>query len=94
MAIRLEEEDTPRIPSLLSAQDEFGIVGEQVKNIQAEMFRLEVIRHMNGHSDNNLVPGSDQTYGAQLDTYQAALKRIEVCYPDFTQAVLGAKRGA
>lgn len=92
MAIRLEE-DASRIPSMLSAQDEFRIIGEQVKQIQAEMFRLEVIMRMNGNRESDLVPGSDQTYKAQLDVYMAGLKRIEVCYPDFTDLMLGTQRG-
>jgi hypothetical protein len=93
VAIRLEEEDAPRLPSLLSAQEKFSIIGEQVKQIQAEMFRLEVVQRMNNHRESDLVPGSDQTYQAQLDAYHSGLKRIEVCYPDFIDLVLGAKRG-
>lgn len=93
MAIRPEEDDAPRIPSMLSSQDKFRIIGEQVKQIQAEVFRLEVVMRMNGNREGDLVPGSDQTYKTQLDVYMAGLKRIEVCYPDFTDLMLGAQRG-
>ncbi len=93
MAIRLEEGDTPFVPSMLTRRDEFTIIGEQVKQIQAEMFRLEVIMHTNGHREIDLVPGSDQAYKTQFDVYKAGLKRIEVCYPDFIDSLLGAQRG-
>lgn len=79
---------------MLTEQDRFNIIGEQVKKIQAESMRLEVLMRMNGHRDSDAVPGSDQTYKVQFDAYQTALKRIEVCYPDFTDLVLGATRGA
>ncbi len=93
MTIRLEDEGVPSIPSVLSEQDKFQIIGDQVKQIQAEMFRLEVVQKMNGHRGSDVVPGSDQTYSVQSEAYSTALKRIEVCYPEFTNTVLGAQRG-
>ncbi len=93
MSFRLEEEGVHSLPSMLSAQDKFGLVGEQVKQIQAEIYRLEVVQRMNDHREDDLVPGSDQTYRMQYNTYNSALKRIEVCYPEFTDTILGAQRG-
>lgn len=93
-AIRLEEDAELKIPSLLSTGDRLQVIGEKIKQIQVEIFRLEVIQKMNGHKNSDLVPGADQTYDTQRTVYIDGLKRIEICYPDYVDLILGAPTGA
>lgn len=93
VGIRLEDDQEFRTPSLLTVNDRLQVIGEKVKQIQVEMFKLEVVQKMNGHRDDDLVPGSDQTYVAQMNVYSDGLKRIEIGYPDYIDLMLGSQKG-
>jgi hypothetical protein len=90
-AIRPEEAG---LPSLLSLNNRIQIVGEQVSKIQSELFRLKLVQAMNESGDADNVPGSDQSYSEQRSTYNVALRRIEVKFPEEVAAIREATRGA
>jgi hypothetical protein len=81
------------MPALLGVQDRAQMVAEKIKQVQAEMFKLELVQAMNGHVASDLVPGSDQTYGEQRQVYTAGLLKIQDAYPDLVDLIRGAARG-
>jgi hypothetical protein len=94
VSIRPEYSDgLEKLPRLITMADEVLIVGEAIKQIQVELFRLEVNQRMNGHSDADLMPGSERTYVQEQDVYNIALQRLMLAYPDVISNLEDSAKG-
>lgn len=69
------------------------MVADAIKQIQAEIFRLEVTQTLNGHKHTDQVPGSQVSYEEQRNLYNSGLERLQVCYPMYTEIIGGSARG-
>lgn len=77
------------VPLLLSTSDQLGMIGEMVRQVQSELFRLEVTQAMNGHRTSDVVPGATQTYAHQRDILELGLYRLQNAYPDHIKLLKG-----
>ena len=94
MSIRPEYSDgLEELPRLITMADEVLIVGEAIRQIQIELFRLEVNQRMNGHSNTDLMPGSERTYVQEQDVYNVALQRLMLAYPDVISNLKDSAKG-
>lgn len=93
MSIRPEISGDVELPRLITLVDEALIVGEAIKQIQVELFRLEVNQKMNGHSNTDLMPGSERTYVQEQDVYNVALQRLMLAYPDVISNLKDSAKG-
>ena len=93
MSIRPEISGDVELPRLITLADEALIVGEAIKQIQVELFRLEVNQKMNGHSNTDLMPGSERTYVQEQDVYNVALQRLMIAYPDVISNLKDSAKG-
>lgn len=93
MSIRPEISGDVELPRLITLADEALIVGEAIKQIQVELFRLEVNQKMNGHSNTDLMPGSERTYVQEQDVYNVALQRLMLAYPDVISNLKDSAKG-
>lgn len=93
MSIRPEISGDVELPRLITLADEALIVGEAIKQIQVELFRLEVNQKMNGHSSTDLMPGSERTYVQEQDVYNVALQRLMLAYPDVISNLKDSAKG-
>ena len=85
--------DNMKLPQLVSNNDKAYIIVEVVKQIQAELFRLEVTQTTNGHRYTDVVPGSQSSYDDQRNFLNASLNRIQVCYPEYVDIIGSSARG-
>jgi len=93
VSIRPEISGDVELPRLITLVDEALIVGEAIKQIQVELFRLEVNQKMNGHSNTDLMPGSERTYVQEQDVYNVALQRLMLAYPDVISNLKDSAKG-
>jgi len=93
VSIRPEISGDVELPRLITLADEALIVGEAIKQIQVELFRLEVNQKMNGHSNTDLMPGSERTYVQEQDVYNVALQRLMLAYPDVISNLKDSAKG-
>jgi len=93
VSIRPEISGDVELPRLITLADEALIVGEAIKQIQVELFRLEVNQKMNGHSNTDLMPGSERTYVQEQDVYNVALQRLMIAYPDVISNLKDSAKG-
>lgn len=87
--IRPEDGDSLFVPNLLTTHDQLQIIGEMIKQVQAELFRLEVTQAMNGHKESEVVPGSSQQYVKQREILESGLLRLQNAYPDHINLLKG-----
>lgn len=74
-------EDQVRVPDYVTNQDKAEFVRSTIRQLQMELFKLEVAMAANGDNVNDRMPNSDMTYDDRAKQSIAQIDKLRFAYP-------------
>ena len=70
------------VPDYVAPKEKAEFVRFTIKQLQLELFKLEVAMTANGDSTSDIMPGSDMTYNDRAKQNIAQIDRLKFAYPN------------
>ena len=74
-------EDQVSVPDYVTKQDKAEFVRSTIRQLQMELFKLEVAMTANGDNVNDRMPNSDMTYDDRARQSIAQIDKLRFAYP-------------